>query len=86
MWTIRRRHSFQSAWAHHVVEIDAEGNALTQPRRLDGGGWGDFDEWVTLDDGRVGWSHIKDPELTAWDRAPGCGADATPALYVDTSP
>lgn len=82
MWTIRRRHSFQSAWAYHVVEIDAEGTALTQPRRVEGAGWGDFDEWTDLGQGRIGWSYIADPELTAWDQAPACNQNATPALFV----
>lgn len=86
MWTIRRRHSFQSAWAYHVVEIDADGVALSQPRRIEGAGWGDLDEWTNFGDGRVGWSYIANPELTAWDQAPACNANATPALFVYQSP
>lgn len=82
MWTIRRRHSFQSAWAYYVVEIDAEGQALTQPRHIEGAGWGDLDEWKSFGDGRVGWSYIGSPELTAWNAAPSCGRDATQALFV----
>ncbi|MEM8606746.1 MAG: hypothetical protein AAGF92_06555 [Myxococcota bacterium] len=82
MWTIRRRHSFQSAWAYYVTEIDGDGNALTQPRRIEGAGWGDFDEWTSFGDGRIGWSYIADPELTAWDQAPACNGNARPALFV----
>ncbi len=86
MWTIRRRHSFQSAWAYYVVEIDETGAALTKARQIDGAGWGDVDRWASLGDGRVGWSYIADPELIAWDKAPSCGQTATPALFLYTSP
>lgn len=84
MWTIRRRHSFQSAWAYHLVEIDADGQALSAPRELEGAGWGDLDEWVAFGDGRIGWAYIADPELTAWDAAPPCGSNAQLALYAYT--
>ena len=86
MWTIRRRHSFQSAWSWHLMEIDAEGTPLTQMRTLDNAGWGDLDEWVELGDGRVGWSYIEDPALTAWDSAPNCGDQSRRALHVYASP
>ncbi len=86
MWTIRRRHSFQSAWAYYVVEIDETGATLTKARQIDGAGWGDVDRWASLGDGRVGWSYIADPELIAWDKAPSCGQTATPALFLYTSP
>jgi len=86
MWLIRRRHSFQSAWSYHVVEIDAEGRARSQPRHIQGAGWGDFDEWTNLGAGRIAWSYIADPELTAWDSAPACGGNANPALFVYQSP
>lgn len=82
MWTIRRRESFQSAWAYYVVEIDEDGTALTQPRHIEGAGWGDLDEWTSLGTGRVGWSYIADPELIAWDKAPSCWGDSKPALFV----
>ena len=82
MWTVRRRHSFQSAWAYYVTEIDADGNALTQPRHVEGAGWGDLDEWTSFGDGRVAWSYIADPELTAWDAAPPCNGSSRPALFV----
>jgi len=86
MWTIRRRHSFQSAWAYYVAEIRTDGEMLTQPRHVEGAGWGDLDEWTELEPGKVGWSYIADPELTAWDDAPACNANATPAMYLYTSP
>ena len=86
MWLIRRRHSFQSAWAYYVAEIDADGNALTQKRRIDGAGWGDFDEWTRLGDDTVGWSYIADPELSSWDAAPPCGGDANHAVFLYESP
>jgi len=85
MWTIRRRHSFQSAWAYYVAEIDADGEWLTQPRHIEGAGWGDLDAWTELEPGKIGWSYIADPELTAWDDAPACNENATPAMYVYTS-
>ena len=77
----RRRHSFQSAWAYYVMEIDAEGNRLTDPIHVEGAGWGDFDEWTTLGDGRVAWHYIADPELIDWKLAPECGAGSTPSLF-----
>ena len=80
------RASFQSAWAYYVVEIDGDGQALTQPRHIEGAGWGDLDEWTRFGDGRIGWAYIADPELTAWDDAPSCGGGAEPALFVYESP
>ena len=48
-----------------VMEIDAAGNRLTEPERLDGTGWGAMDEMVFLGDGKVGWSYIQNPEITS---------------------
>jgi len=82
MWLIRRRHSFQSAWAYYVMEIDANGKPLTQKRHIKGAGWGDFDEWTQMGDGRIGWSYIANPELIAWNKTPPCNSKATPALFL----
>lgn len=81
IWGKRRRHSFQSAWGYYLMEIDAEGNRLTEPTRIEGAGWGDFDEWTRLGEGRVAWHYIADPELIGWEEAPPCDALATPSLF-----
>lgn len=81
----RRRASFQSAHAYYVMEIDEDGNRLTEPTRVEGAGWGDFDEWTTLGEGRVAWHYIADPEMTGPEEAPDCGGGSTPSLFVYTS-
>jgi hypothetical protein len=46
---------------YHLVEIDVDGNALTEVMTLAGGGWGEQDEMVSLGRGRVGWAYTPDP-------------------------
>ena len=82
IWGKRRRHSFQSAWAYYVMEIDAQGTPLTAPIHVEGAGWGDYDEWTRLGDGRVAWHYIADPELIAWEEAPPCDSRSTPSLFL----
>jgi len=81
----RRRAAFQSAHAYYVMEIDAEGNRLTDPIHVEGAGWGDFDEWTVLGEGKVAWHYIADPELVGPEDAPACGANATPSLFYYAS-
>ena len=49
--------------AYYLMEIDADGNRLTEPQRMDGTGWGGMDEMVSLGNGKVGWAYIPNPEL-----------------------
>ena len=48
---------------YYLMEIDADGNRLTDPVRIDGTGWGSMDEMVFLGDGKVGWAYIPNPEI-----------------------
>ncbi len=59
-------------WEYWLMEIDGDGNALTDPLRVEGAGWGDFDEMVPLGDGRVGWAYIADPALQSDGSYPDC--------------
>jgi hypothetical protein len=47
----------------YLMEIDADGNPLTQPARIEGTGWGSADEMVSLGPGRAAWTYIPDPEI-----------------------
>ncbi|MEO0452166.1 MAG: hypothetical protein AAFZ74_17765 [Pseudomonadota bacterium] len=49
--------------AYYLMEIDAEGNALTEPFEMTSTGWGGQDEMVYLGGGRVGWAYIPNPTL-----------------------
>ncbi|MEM1147646.1 MAG: hypothetical protein AAGH49_07635, partial [Pseudomonadota bacterium] len=51
--------------AYYLMEIDAEGNALTEPFEMTATGWGGQDEMVYLGNGRVGWAYIPAPTLDA---------------------
>ncbi len=47
--------------AYHVVEIDENGNALSEAQTLVGVGWGEQDQMMPLGDGRVGWAYTPSP-------------------------
>lgn len=46
-----------------MMEIDDDGNALSDVTVVDGAGWGELDEMVPLGQGRAGWAYIADPAL-----------------------
>jgi hypothetical protein len=54
-----------------IVEIDSQGNFLSDPQMLEGIGWGGQDQMISLGQGRVGWAYIPDPALPA----PSCNSD-----------
>ena len=49
---------------YYLMEIDADGNRLTEPVRIDSTGWGSMDEMVSLGDGKVAWAYIPNPEIS----------------------
>ncbi len=55
-----------------IMEIDGDGNALTEAVLLDGVGWGDVDQWVSLGNGRAAWAYIANPRLTPAGDFPDC--------------
>lgn len=50
---------------YYLMEIDSDGNRLTQPTRVESTGWGGMDEMVSLGNGKVGWAYIQAPEIRA---------------------
>ena len=50
---------------YYLMEIDSDGNRLTQPTRVESTGWGGMDEMVSLGNGKVGWAYIQAPEIHA---------------------
>ncbi|MEM9691352.1 MAG: hypothetical protein AAGA56_02315 [Myxococcota bacterium] len=77
--------AYRVPWEYWVVEIDEEGQQLTEPMMLEGAGWGEVDEMAPLGQGRAGWAYIHDPTLSAEGEAPSCTQD-TLQLSVYTSP
>jgi hypothetical protein len=77
--------SYRVPWEYWVVEIDEDGNELTDPLMVEGAGWGELDEMAPLGQGRAGWSYIDDPALDAEGNYPSCNQD-TLQLSVYTSP
>ncbi len=55
-----------------IVEIDGDGNRLTEAQRLEGTGWGEVDQMVSLGDRRVAWGYIANPALTPEGEHPDC--------------
>ncbi|MEM1246546.1 MAG: hypothetical protein AAGK22_09240 [Acidobacteriota bacterium] len=51
--------------AYYLMEIDADGNALTLPTRVPDSGWGGLDAMVSLGEGRAAWAYVPSPELPA---------------------
>ena len=79
--------SYRAPWEYWVVEIDANGDKLTQPMRLEGVGWGEQDEMVSLGPGRVGWAYIPNPTLRADNTIPPCNSRALQlSAYVSARP
>ncbi|MEM1090818.1 MAG: hypothetical protein AAGI67_10580 [Pseudomonadota bacterium] len=48
---------------YYLMEIDADGNALTKPTPVPGVGWGGLDAMVEFGVGRAAWAYIPEPEL-----------------------
>ena len=48
---------------YYVMEIDADGKALTHPTLVPGSGWGAMDTMVSLGPGRAAWAYIPSPHL-----------------------
>jgi hypothetical protein len=55
--------SFRVPWEYWLMEIDGDGEALTEPLRVEGAGWGELDEMAPLGEGRAGWAYIDNPAL-----------------------
>ena len=51
--------------AYYLMEIDADGNAMSEPVELENTGWGGMDEMVNLGQGRAAWAYIPNPTLNA---------------------
>jgi len=49
--------------AYYVVEIDVQGNLLTEPVQISDSGWGGVDALVNFGEGRAAWAYITSPEL-----------------------
>lgn len=64
--------SFRVPWVFHVMEINGQGDALTQPLTLQSSGWGEQDQMVPLGEGRVGWTYIPRPALDSDGNPPDC--------------
>jgi len=64
--------SMRIPWDYYVMEIDESGEVLTEPLLLEGVGWGELDEPVSLGNGRVAWTYIENPALTGDYQHPGC--------------
>ena len=64
--------SMRIPWEFWLVEINAQGEQLTEPLQVEGAGWGELDELVPLGQGRAGWSYITDPALTSQALHPEC--------------
>ena len=52
--------------SYYLLEVDAEGNALTDAVQLPNVGWGGLDELVSLGEGKVGWLYITNPTIDGY--------------------
>ena len=51
--------------AYYLMEIDADGNRVTDPIEMTDTGWGGVDEMVSLGVGRAAWAYIPNPTIDA---------------------
>lgn len=65
----------QVPWNHFVQVIDGQGNLEGEAMQLDGVGWGEQDQWVSLGRGRVAWAYPAAPTLIDRRNAPACSRD-----------
>jgi len=78
--------SYRIPWDYYVMEIDEEGNRLTQPLLLEGAGWGEQDQMISLGNGRVAWTYIEQPALSSEGSYPACNADTLQlSVYVSST-
>ncbi|MEM7136563.1 MAG: hypothetical protein AAF500_08290 [Myxococcota bacterium] len=77
----RNQPEFMLPNAHHVVEIDAQGNGLSERATLDGVGWGDMDTWTNVNTGEVAWAYVPDPEIANFG---GCSSEVLQLNYYRT--
>jgi hypothetical protein len=74
--------AFRIPTSYHVLEVDENGNALTQVQTLKGAGWGEQDQMVALGAGRVGWAYTPNAVMEN-DKRPSCESNQL-ALHVYT--
>ncbi len=79
--------SYRIPWEYYVVEIDSTGRRLTEPTLVQGAGWGEQDQLVSLGNGRAAWAYIPDPTLKSGATHPSCNADSLQlSVYTSRAP
>jgi hypothetical protein len=63
--------SYRVPWEYWVMEVNAQGTPYSDPQKLQGTGWGEQDQMVSLGQGRAAWAYIPNPALPA----PPCNSD-----------
>ncbi|MEM7155245.1 MAG: hypothetical protein AAF799_20520 [Myxococcota bacterium] len=58
-----RNNSLRIPWSYWLMEIDGEGNPLTEATEVPGVGWGEVNEMIPMGPGRVTWSYVPDAVL-----------------------
>jgi len=80
-----RDRSLRIPWTYWLMEIDGQGNPLTEPSEMSDVGWGEVNEMVPLGTGRVAWSYAPDAVLAPETaEVPDCNQDSL-VHYVYTS-
>jgi hypothetical protein len=68
--------------SYHLLEVDENGNRLTDTQTVSGAGWGEQDQMVPLGEGRVGWTYTPNP-VRVGSNLPACASNQL-ALNVYT--
>ncbi len=48
---------------YYILEIDVNGNKLTEPVEIPGTGWGGLDRIISVGKGKAAWAYIPNPEI-----------------------
>jgi len=77
---------FRVPMEYWVQEIDANGNAITEPIPVEGAGWGEQDRMVPLGDGTVGWAYVPEATIEAGGSAPSCNSSSLQLSVYHSAP
>lgn len=70
---------------YYLMEINGDGEVLTEPMLVSGSGWGSADKLVSLGEGKAAWAYIANPALAPDQDAPNASKNEWELLVYKSS-